>query len=146
MVDNTGNWSAPFTNEIAALVHIFNNLSVNADGTAKFRVGVMFATETGGGDSNINGGYMRAAIRPMTTANKALYSAMFVRWTRTRTKATPVLPVSSMAEAYRYFVGGAPYAGNNKNKTDYTGNDGARVGQSQLHARQPGGRARRSST
>ncbi len=28
----------------------------------------------------------------------------------------------SMAEAYRYFAGGAPYAGNNKDKTDYNGN------------------------
>ena len=33
MVDNTGNWSAPFNNEIAALVQIFNNLATNTDGT-----------------------------------------------------------------------------------------------------------------
>jgi type IV pilus assembly protein PilY1 len=122
MVDNTGNWSAPYTNEIQALVDIFTNLSTNTDGSAKYRVGVMFATETGSGDSNVNGGYVRAAVRPMTTANRALYATMFSTLDVGKDKGNSGASGLAMAEAYRYFAGGAPYAGNNKNKTDYTGN------------------------
>ncbi len=122
MVDNTANWTPMFTNEIAALVNIFNNMATNTDGSAKFRVGVMFATESGGANSNTDGGYVRAAIRPMTTANRALYSAMFNSLNVGNDKGNGGRSGVQMAEAYRYFSGGAPYAGNAKEKTDYTGN------------------------
>ena len=44
ILDNTANWNQPFTVEKAALVSVFNGLTLN-----KFRVGVMMFTETGGG-------------------------------------------------------------------------------------------------
>ena len=39
----------------------FNGLT-----TGTFNVGVMMFTETGGADAGNDGGYVRAAIRPMT--------------------------------------------------------------------------------
>ena len=44
IVDNTANWNQAFSNEMAALANTFNNLPLNADGTAKFNVGVMLST------------------------------------------------------------------------------------------------------
>jgi type IV pilus assembly protein PilY1 len=73
LLDNTANWSTPFTKEIAALVDTVNGLPVNGDGTAQFRVGLMMFTETGNPNSNTDGGYVRAAVRDFTTANKTLY-------------------------------------------------------------------------
>ena len=61
LLDNTANWNTPFTQEIAALVDTFNGLTVNNDGTAQFRIGVMMFTETGNPNSNVDGGYIRAA-------------------------------------------------------------------------------------
>lgn len=123
MVDNTANWNPMFTAEIDALVSTFNNLTTNPDGTARFRVGVMFATETGQGNNNVTGGYVRAAIRPMTAANKALYAEMFRTLDNNRDQGNGGASSLSMAEAYLYFTGGTPYAGNRKAKTDFTGND-----------------------
>src|SRR5688572_24583555 len=79
IIDNTANWNTAFTNEMAALYNTLTNLPVNnSDGSAKFNVGFMLATETGTPNESLNGGggYVRAAIRPMTAANKALYAAM----------------------------------------------------------------------
>jgi type IV pilus assembly protein PilY1 len=69
VLDNTANWNTAFTNEIAALDSTVNNLPVNTDGSEKFRVGLMLFTETGGGNSNDDGGYVRAAVRPLTSTN-----------------------------------------------------------------------------
>ena len=57
------------------LLTTLNNLPVNADGTAVVRVGVMMFNETGNPNNNVGGGYVRAAIRNMTTANKTQYMA-----------------------------------------------------------------------
>lgn len=125
MVDNTANWNTPFANEKTVMVNTFNNLPVNADGTAKFRVGVMLATETGNPNNNVAGGYVRAAIRPMTDANKTKYAAMFNTFDVGNDKGNGGKSGLQMAEAYRYFAGGAVYAGNSKVKADYTGNTGS---------------------
>src|SRR5918994_463422 len=77
IVDNTANWTEAFENEKAALEAVFKDLPTNDDGTAKFNIGVMFAAETGSLDNNIAGGYVRAAMRPMTADNKTKYAAMF---------------------------------------------------------------------
>lgn len=124
VVDNTANWNAAFTNEKAALASVFANLPTNADGTAKVRIGIMFSNETGGGDNNIAGGYVRAAIRPMNTANKALYSSLIGSVHQLKDKGNAGQASLVMAEAHRYFTAGAPYAGNFKAKTDFTGNIG----------------------
>jgi type IV pilus assembly protein PilY1 len=72
IIDNTANWSTAFDNEMTALRNVFNTLPAD-----KVQVGVMFASETSSSDSNVQGGYVRAAIRPMNASNKPLYADMF---------------------------------------------------------------------
>jgi type IV pilus assembly protein PilY1 len=122
VIDNTANWSAAFNNEVAALAGVFNALEVNIDGSAKFRIGVMFASETGNPNSSVEGGYVRAAMRPMTATNKALYAAMITSLDVNKDKGNGGQSSLVMAEAYRYFSGGAPSSGKDKVKTDYAGN------------------------
>lgn len=122
IVDNTANWNTAFTNEMSALANTFNNLPVNADGSAQFNVGIMFAVETGNPNNNVSGGYVRAAIRPMTATNKALYAAMIQNFDQTKDKGNGGKSALEMSEAYYYFSGGAPYAGNSKIKADFYGN------------------------
>ncbi|TFW09374.1 pilus assembly protein PilY [Oxalobacteraceae bacterium OM1] len=117
IVDNTANWNQAFTNEMAALSSTLANLPVD-----KFRVGIMLATETGGGNSNTDGGYVRAAIRQMTATNKTKYQALVNSFDKISDKGNGGKSSLVMAEAYRYFAGGAPYSGNGKVKTDYSGN------------------------
>ncbi len=117
IIDNTGNWSSPFNAEMQALSTVFNNLpegSVN--------VGIMMFTETGGGDSNVDGAYVRAAVRPMTAANKTKYSDLILSFDAIQDRSNSGKAGLTMAEAYRYFSGGDPIAGNRKNKTDYYNN------------------------
>jgi type IV pilus assembly protein PilY1 len=85
----------------------------------------MFAAETGSLDNNVAGGYVRAAMRPMTDDNKALYSAMLAALDVGKDKGNGGQSSLVMAEAYHYFSGGTPYSGNNKAKADYTGNTAA---------------------
>ncbi|HEY0680792.1 MAG TPA: PilC/PilY family type IV pilus protein [Steroidobacter sp.] len=125
ILDNTANWSAAFQSEVAALANTFAALPENPDGTARFNIGLMFAAETGSGNNSVSGGYMRAAIRPMTADNKRKYSAMIAALDVGTDKGNAGASSLVMAEAYRYLSGGAPYAGNNKAKTDFTGNTGA---------------------
>jgi type IV pilus assembly protein PilY1 len=125
IVDNTANWTQAFNNEIGALSSTFASLPENEDGTARFNIGLMLSAETGSSDSNVSGGYIRAAIRPMTAANKQKYSAMIAALDVGKDKGNGGASSVVMAEAYRYFSRGAPYAGNNKAKADYTGNTGA---------------------
>src|SRR5687767_3999930 len=63
VLDNTANWTPHFTEEMTALSEVFNELPVNADGSAQFNIGLMFAAETSNTDNNVQGGYVRAAIR-----------------------------------------------------------------------------------
>ena len=117
ILDNTANWNGAFTNEKAALVSVFNNLPAD-----KFHVGVMMFTETGGGNSGNAGGYVRGAVRLMNSANRPLFSSMINSFDVTSDKSNGGKASLTMAEAYKYFAGAAPYAGNNKDKADYTGN------------------------
>lgn len=117
ILDNTGNWSAPFVNEKAALVSVFNALPAD-----KFRVGLMMFTETGSGNTGNDGAYVRGAIRLMSNTNKSLYASMINSFDDLNDRSNSGKAGKTMAEAYYYFAGLAPYAGNNKNKTDYTGN------------------------
>ena len=119
VIDNTANWSPVFTNEMAALSGVFNALPVNADGTARFNIGIMFATETGTGNSNTQGGYVRAAMRPMTAANAAHYAAMINNFDKLKDKSNGGYSALEMAEAYLYFTAGTPYAGGGKIKSDF---------------------------
>ena len=134
LIDNTGNWHHPFQDEMVTLRDTFAGLP------NEINVGIMLFTETGGGNSNTDGGYIRAAIRNMGLTNSGgakyrdLYSQM-IRGTlsnpsdpnspytggfdKTGDKSNGGKPGLAMAEAYYYFAGLAPYAGNNKNKSDW---------------------------
>lgn len=117
IVDNTANWNTAFTSEMAALSSVFSGLPAN-----KFRVGVMLNTETGGANSGEDGGYVRAAIRLMDSTHKTKYQALINSLNKNNDKGNGGKSSLVMSEAYRYFSAGAPYSGNNKVKTDYTGN------------------------
>ena len=117
ILDNTANWSGAFINEKAALASVFNGLT-----TDRFNVGLMMFTETGGGNSGNDGGYVRAAIRPLNSANKNAYVAMINSLDVGSDKSNGGKVGNAMREAYLYLTGGMPFAGNNKNKTDSAGN------------------------
>lgn len=117
ILDNTANWTSAFTNEMAALASVVNGLPAD-----KFRVGLMMFSETGAGNSGNDGAYVRAAIRTMNSANKTEYQNLVNSLNVTADKSNGGKIGKSMEEAYLYFSAGVPHAGNNKNKTDYTGN------------------------
>lgn len=117
VVDNTANWNTAFDNEMAALIATVNSLPQD-----KFRVGILFSAETGTGNNNTSGGYVRAAIRLMDAANKPLYANLLGSFDKLDDKGNGGKSSLMMAEAYLYLSGGAPYAGNGKVKTDYAGN------------------------
>jgi type IV pilus assembly protein PilY1 len=117
VVDNTANWNSAFTNETAALA-----ATVSALPADKFRVGIMFANETGSPNNNTKGGYVRAAVRLMDSGNKTKYQNLINSFTKLGDKGNGGIASLVMAEAYRYLSAGVPYGGNGKVKTDYTGN------------------------
>lgn len=122
VLDNTANWNTKFANEILALRTVINGLPVNADGSAKFRVGFMLFTETGNGNSSKDGGYVRAAIRDLNADYKAKLVGMLDSFDVGDDKSNSGKAGGAMADAHAYFAGIAPYSGNNKNKADYAGN------------------------
>lgn len=117
VLDNTANWNAAFANEVNALATVLSGLKVD-----KFRVGLMMFTETGSGNSNPDGGYVRAAIRLMDSTNKSLYQSLVNSLDKVGDKSNGGKLGVTMAEAYYYFSGASAYAGHNKAKRDYTGN------------------------
>ena len=117
VVDNTANWNTAFGNEMDALIATVNSLPPD-----KFRVGILFSAETGTGNNNTSGGYVRAAIRLMDAANKPLYANLLGSFDKLDDKGNGGKSSLVMAEAYLYLSGGTPYAGNGKIKTDYAGN------------------------
>jgi type IV pilus assembly protein PilY1 len=117
ILDNTANWSQPFNDEIEALTSVLSFLPED-----QFNVGLMMFNETGGGDSGNNGAYVRAAIRPMNADNKTTYINLIKTLDVNADKANNGKVGMSMWEAYLYFAGLAPHAGNNKAKTDYRNN------------------------
>ncbi len=122
VLDNTANWNDPFTEQMAALVDTFNGLEVDDDGNAKFRVGLMLFTESGGANKGEDGGYVRAAIRNLDEANQAKYAALISSLDKNADKSNGGKAGKTMADAYQYFSGLPPLTGSQKSKTDYTGN------------------------
>ena len=116
ILDNTANWNTAFTNEINALSTVLSGLDVD-----KFRVGLMMFTETGAGNANPDGAYVRAAIRLMDSTNKTKYQSLINSLHILNDKSNGGKLGLTMAEAYYYFAGANAYAGHNKAKRDYTG-------------------------
>jgi len=116
VLDNTANWNQPFTAEITALAKAFESLPSN-----KFKVGLMMFTETGGGNSNSDGGYVRAAVRTLDDGTKVTYGALIRSLDKLDDKSNGGKAGKTMAEVYRYLASSTPIAGNNKLKADYSG-------------------------
>ncbi len=117
ILDNTANWNNAFVNEKAALVSVMRQMPPN-----KFRVGLMMFNETGGSNAGNDGAYVRAAARIITESNKGAYADMIANLDKLGDKSNGGKVAKAMMEAYLYLSGGAPHAGNQKTKTDYTGN------------------------
>ena len=116
ILDNTANWNSAFANEKSALVTVVNSLS------DMYNVGLMMFPETGGGNDNIDGGYMKFGVRQMTSANKTALSTMVGNLHITNDKGNNATTSLAMYEAYRYFGGKASIASYGKVKTDFAGN------------------------
>lgn len=117
ILDNTANWNQPFDNELSALADVVSALPVE-----KFNIGLMLFTETGGGNSNVDGGYVRSAVRRLTEDYKTKLSGLVGSLDINNDKSNGGKASKIMWEAYQYYSGGAPQSGNGKNKTDYAGN------------------------
>ena len=118
VLDNTANWTSAFSKEMSALSSVINALPAD-----KFNVGLMLFTETGGSNSGNDGGYVRAAIRTLNSTNKTIYKNLITSLDVNLDKGNSGKVGKAMEEAYLYFVGATPHAGNNKGKTDYIGNN-----------------------
>ena len=137
VIDNTGNWTAPFEDEKKAFRAVFDaiaDLVTDEENPKKLNVGIMMFSETGADDDTVSGAYVRAAVRPMGEKIPAglsddpddevyadLYGKLISGFHERDDKANAGAAGLTMAEAYYYFAGMRPYAGNNKAKTDWGG-------------------------
>lgn len=129
VLDNTANWNLAFVNEVSALVSVLNGLE-----DSKFRVGLMMFSETGGGNGNPAGGYVRSAIRLMDASNKATYQNLFSGLDKNGDKSNGGKLGVTMAEAYYYFADEDAFAGHNKEKRDYDGNTSGNAASNAVYA------------
>lgn len=129
ILDNTANWNTPFTSEIAALANVVNSLP-----TDQFRLGMMLFTETGGGNSNVDGAYVRAAIRDLDAGYKTKFVNLVNSLHKNDDKSNGGKAGLAMWEAHQYFAALAPESGNNKNKTDYTNNTSGSTASNAIYA------------
>ncbi|MBF0126447.1 MAG: hypothetical protein HQM02_04465, partial [Magnetococcales bacterium] len=116
VLDNTANWNQPFDNEKSALVSVVENLN------DIFNVGLMMFPETGNPNDNVDGGYVRFAIRQMTTTNKTVLADMVNGLDILNDKGNNATTGLALYESYLYYGGLASRAGYGKVKTDYAGN------------------------
>ena len=116
-VDNTANWNTAFSTEKTALINTVNNLVTDA-----FNVGMSMFVETGSPNDNIDGGYIRFAVRQMTPTNKTAFTTMINALDIGGDKGNNATYSLAMDELYRYFAGKQAYSGFGKAKRDYAGN------------------------
>ncbi|HWI83152.1 pilus assembly protein [Ramlibacter sp.] len=128
VLDNSANWNTAFSAEKAALASVFRSLPAD-----KFRVGLMMFTETGNDNPNPGGAYVRAALRPMSAANRGVYADMIASFDNNADKANGRALGLGIAEAYRYFSAGAVYGGIKK-KRDYLGNASGNAASNAVYA------------
>lgn len=124
-IDNTANWNTAFDNEKAAIVQTLTNLPVD-----KFNIGVVFF-----GQPDV--GYVRAAIRPMTSTYKPLYAEMINNLDKLGDRGAPRTLARSMSEIYRYLKGQvstSPSKQLTNDLRDYTGNVAGNAFTDAVHA------------
>ncbi len=119
ILDNTANWSSSagsetkFDLEKRALQTVFGQLPEN-----RFNVGLMLFSESGGGNSNPSGGYVRYAIREMNSQNRTSLLALISSLSEKDDKGNSAEYALAMHEAFLYFKGQRALAGHNKVKAD----------------------------
>jgi type IV pilus assembly protein PilY1 len=118
VIDNTANWNTAFAAEMAALASTVSGLEAD-----KIRLGFMMYSESGGGNKNPDGAYVRAGVRTMTETNKGLYEDLVKSFHDTDDKSNNGKLGLTMSEVERYFSGKTAYAGANKVKRDYSNNE-----------------------
>ncbi|MBF0179030.1 MAG: hypothetical protein HQM03_03270, partial [Magnetococcales bacterium] len=116
VLDNTANWNQPFVNEKSALVSVVQNLN------DIFNVGLMMFPETGNPNDNVDGGYVRFAIRQMTNTNKTVLADMVNALDILNDKGNNATTGLAMYESFLYYSGSASRASYGKIKTDYESN------------------------
>ena len=118
LMDNTANWSQSFdgSTKFAAEKNALAATFLRLDD--RFNVGMMMYSETGGGNTGIDGGYVRSAIRNMNLANRTALSNLILSVDATADKSNGGKLGLSMYEVHQYFKGATPYAGTGKVKQD----------------------------
>jgi type IV pilus assembly protein PilY1 len=125
ILDNTGNWNTAFNNERDALASVISNLPVDS-----FNVGLMMF-----GEPQV--GYVRAAIRPMTAANKAIYANLVSSFGQVADRESARTLGRTISEAHRYLTGQVstdPAVLLGKAKRDYAGNTSGTVQSNAVYA------------
>ncbi|HET9384893.1 MAG TPA: hypothetical protein VFO67_07075, partial [Gemmatimonadales bacterium] len=112
VLDNTANWNNAFTNERAALAQVVNGL------TGQFNLGLMLFPETGGGNDNVDGGFVRFHVRQMDQTNRTALSTLISNLDINTDKGNNATIGLALYEAYLYFAGKTSIASHGKVKTD----------------------------
>jgi type IV pilus assembly protein PilY1 len=120
LLDNTANWNIPFAAEKQALVNVVSGAGTTANPglSSQFRVGLMLFPETGSPNDNIDGGYVRYAVRDMTDTNKTAFSSLINDLDKLGDKGNNATFSLLMYEAYAYFAGIEARSGYGKVKRD----------------------------
>ena len=117
IIDNTANWNTTFSAEMTALAAVVGGLT-----PGKVRLGLMFFKNLDDNGAVNDGAYVRSAIRTLDSDTKTKFVKLVNSFTVGGDKASGGKAGLAMEEAYRYLSGQAPNYGNNKDKTDYSGN------------------------
>ena len=121
--DNTANWGQNVAGNTAyqlekdALSAVISGL-VNADGTAKVNVGLMLFTETGGGNDNVRGTYIRSRLRAMDKANSDDLAGLIAKLDTINDRGSNAQYAKAMHEAFQYYGGRDALAGAGQLKRD----------------------------
>ncbi|NJD24403.1 MAG: hypothetical protein FIB06_03255 [Betaproteobacteria bacterium] len=125
LLDNTANWGPMFANEKNALLAVLRDLEPNV-----FNLGLAMYVETGGGNDNKDGAYVRFAVRnfddidtDFTTDRNAAESLYRVvsGLHEINDRSNNAVYGLAMNEAYKYFKGGISFS-QGQVKRDYPGN------------------------
>ncbi len=96
-----------------ALAEVLRSYAVDS-----VNIGLMLYAQADGDDAS--GGYVRAAIRPMTAESAELYARQFESLDSKDDRGLDGQLALAQAEAYRYFSGGDATVGPGRQKTDVT--------------------------
>ena len=112
--------------EKCAIYNAVDALPTNADGSARFNVGLMIFNESPAQNS---GGYPRIQFLPMTATNKAIFKNTIANITIGGDKGNNAAFSKALYEAYLVFSKAVPYRGTAGTKWDHTAvNAGRYVG------------------